>query len=44
MTVKDREYAIRGTKIIKTHANCDDTVNHTTILCSDEFVQGNILR
>lgn len=44
VTVDDKEYAIKYTKTIKTHANCDDTKTHTTILCENNFIQGNILR
>lgn len=44
VTVNNKEYVIRGTKIIKTHANYDDSAKHTTILCDNDSVQGNILR
>lgn len=44
VTVGNNEYAIKGIKVIKTHANYDDSVTHITILCDDNFIKGNILR
>ena len=42
VTINDREYSIRNTKKVKTHANLDDGVIHTTLICDD--MHGNIVR
>ena len=42
VTVGDREYSIRATKKVKTHANLDDGVMHTTLVCDE--LTGNIVR
>lgn len=40
--IDDREYSIKGIKNKRTHANVDDGVLHTTLLC--EKLDGNIVR
>lgn len=42
VTINDREYSIRATKKVKTHANLDDGVIHTTLICDE--IHGNIVR
>ena len=42
VTINDREYSIRNTKKVKTHANLDDGVIHTTLICDE--MHGNIVR
>lgn len=42
VTVGDREYSIRATKKVKTHANLDDGVTHITLVCDE--LTGNIVR
>ena len=42
VTVGEREYSIRAPKRIKTHANADDGVMHTTLVCDE--MHGNIVR
>lgn len=42
VTVENREYTIRATKKVKTHANLDDGVMHTTLVCDE--LTGNIVR
>ena len=42
VTINDREYIIRNTKKVKTHANLDDSVTHTTLVCNE--LNGNIVR
>lgn len=43
VTVGEREYMIRGMKKVKTHANSDDSVMHTTLLLESNEC-GNIVR
>lgn len=40
--IDDREYSIKGIKNKRTHANVDDGVLHTILLC--EKLDGNIVR
>ena len=42
VTVGDKEYAIKCTKLVKTHGNIDDTCVHTTLVCDE--LSGNIVR
>lgn len=42
VSIGEKEYGIRATKKVKTHANMDDGVTHTTLVC-DELI-GNIVR
>ena len=35
VTINDREYSIRATKKVKTHANLDDSVTHTVLVCEE---------
>ena len=35
VTINDREYSIRATKKVKTHANLDDSVKHTVLVCEE---------
>ena len=42
VTVGDREYSIRAIKKVRTHANVDDGVTHTTLVCDE--LTGNIVR
>lgn len=42
VTIGDREYSIKSIKKVKTHANSDDSVIHTTLLCEES--SGYIVR
>ena len=42
VTIEDREYSIRSIKKVKTHANSDDSVMHTTLVCDEN--SGYIVR
>ena len=43
ITIGDREYIIEDIKLVKTHANIDDSVMHITINARDGG-SGNIIR
>lgn len=40
--INNKEYAIKAIKKIKTHANQDDGVIHTVLICDE--LSGNIVR
>lgn len=40
--INNKEYAIKAIKRIKTHANQDDGVMHTSLICDE--LSGNIVR
>ena len=35
VTIDNREYMIDGIKKVKTHANLDDSVMHTVLVCEE---------
>ena len=42
VTIGNREYGIETIKTVATHANCDDSVTHKTLMCNE--LSGNVVR